>query len=124
MKINKIRLPYGKLQVTSRKKSPCIACVESEGIIYSDTKSMATIFNEYFASIGNRLANRFRSLTTVTTRAISSTRNWFNSNMIPKFELQPVCEQFVYDLLRQLKVNKQLGLMKLVHVCSRTLLML
>ena len=43
------------------------ACVESEGIIYSDTKWMATIFNEYFASIGTRLANRFRSLTTVTT---------------------------------------------------------
>ena len=97
-------------QVTSRKRSPCIACVESEGIIYSDTKSMATIFNEYFASIGTRLANRLRSLTTVTTRAICSTRNWFNSNMIPKFELQPVCEQFVYDLLRQLKVNKAIGL--------------
>ena len=30
--------------------------------------------------------------------------------MIPKFELQPVCEQFVYDLLRQLKVNKAIGL--------------
>ena len=71
---------------------------------------MATIFNEYFASIGTRLANRLRSLTTVTTRAISSTRNWFNSNMIPKFELQPVCEQFVYDLLRQLKVNEAIGL--------------
>ena len=88
-------------QVTSRKKSPGIACVESEGIIYSDTKSMATIFNEYFASIGTRLANRLRSLTTVTTGAISST---------PKFELQLVCEQSVYDLLRQLKVNKAIGL--------------
>ena len=71
---------------------------------------MATIFNEYFASIGTRLANRLRSLTTVTTGATSSTRNWFNSNMIPKFELQPVCEQSVYDLLKQLKVNKAIGL--------------
>ena len=60
--------------------------------------------------IGTRLANRLRSLTTVTTGAISSTRNWFNSNMIPKFELQPVYEQSVYDLLRQLKVNKAIGL--------------
>ena len=81
-------------EVTSCKKSPCIACVESEGIIYPDTRSMATIFNEYFARISTRLANKFTSLTTMTTRATTSTRNWFNSNMIPKFELQPVCEQF------------------------------
>ena len=116
-------------QVTSRKKNPGIACVESEGIIYSDTKSMATIFNEYFASIGTRLANRLRSLTTVTTGAISSTQNWFNSNMIPKFELQSVCEQSVYDLPRRLKVNKAIGLDEIsprllkdsAHVITRSL---
>ena len=33
--------------------------------------------------------------------------------MIPKFELQPVCEQSVNDLLRQLKVNKAIGLDKI-----------
>ena len=35
----------------------------------------------------------------------------FKSNYsTPKFELQLVCEQSVYDLLRQLKVNKAIGL--------------
>ena len=74
---------------------------------------MATIFNEYFATIGTRLANKLKSLATVTTTVTISTCNWFNSNGMPKFKLQPVSEQFVYDQLKQLKSNKAIGLDKI-----------
>ena len=91
-------------ELTSRKKSETSpSCIISEDKIITDQKSMATILNEYFTSIGSKLADKIKS-------TLQSKPHPPLTNLPSSFEFEEVDESFVHQELSFLKTNKATGL--------------
>ena len=91
-------------ELTSRTKSGTNpSCIISEEKPVTDQKSIATTLNEYFTSIGTKLADKIKN----TFR----TRNPSPATDLPySFEFEEVDESFVLRELSLLKTNKATGL--------------
>ena len=91
-------------ELTSRNKSGTNpSCIISEEKPVTDQKSIATILNEYFTSIGTKLADKIKN----TFRP----RNPPPATDLPySFEFEEVDESFVLRELSLLKTNKATGL--------------
>ena len=90
-------------EITSRKQSSPISCIEADGVAHCDNPSIAKILNVYFAAIGSKLAMKLKSFVTLTSPPASSTD-------LPKFVFKPITEEFVRGQLKQLRTNKAIGL--------------
>ena len=88
-------------ELTSRNKSP--SCIISEEMPITDQKSIASILNEYFTSIGSKLANKIRS--TFQPKQLPP-----STDLSFSFEFEEVDESFVPRQLSSLKTNKATGL--------------
>lgn len=93
-------------EVTSRKQSSSISCIESDGVVLSDDQSIATTLNDYFASIGVSLAAKLRSY---VQSHIPPNAN-MDSDPPGRFHFSPISEEFVRNELKKLKTNKATGL--------------
>ncbi len=69
----------------------------------ADQKSIASILNEYFTSIGSKLANKIRS--TFQPKQLPP-----STDLSFSFEFEEVDESFVLRQLSSLKTNKATGL--------------
>ena len=89
--------------ITSRKQSSPISCIESDGVTYCDNPSIAKILNVHFSTIGTKLAMKLKSFITLPSPPVRSTD-------LPKFAFKPITEEFVHGQLKQLRTNKAIGL--------------
>ena len=80
------------------------SCIESDGVVLSDDKSIATSNNDYFVSTGVSLAAKLRSH--VQSRVSLDS----HQNPIGRFPLSPISEAFALNELKKLKSNKAIGL--------------
>ena len=85
-------------------------CIISDGVKYMDTRSIATMLNKHFASIGQFLAGKLPKL---LSSGITSTPNIMDGHCSAGFSLQPIEESFVVAQLKSLKTNKSIGLDKI-----------
>ena len=87
-------------ELTSRKKSETgPSCIISEDKTITDQKSIASILNEYFTSIGTKLAD--------TIKSIFQCKQYPPSTSLPfSFEFEEVDETLVRQELSFLKTNK------------------
>jgi hypothetical protein len=91
-------------ELTSRSKSGTNpSCIISEEKPITDQKSIATILNEYFTSIGRKLADTIKSTFQLKTPPLSS-------DLPYSFEFKEVDESFILQELGSLKTNKATGL--------------
>ena len=109
-------------EASSRNVSSSIPqCIISSGVQYTDPKSIATTLNDYFASVGRLLAEKF-----------SQSHNYVNPVKLKvtepatdSFELRPVSHSFVLKQICALKRNKAIGLdrisARLLKCASRTI---
>ena len=93
-------------------------CIISNGVQYTDPKSIATAQNCYFVSVGRTLTEKFNQ---------SLNYGSFNFTKLPSvtFKLQGISESFVFKKHSALKRNKAIGLHKisarLLKCASRSL---
>ena len=109
-------------EASSRNVSSSIPqCIISSGVQYTDPKSIAKTLNDYFASVGRLLAEKF-----------SQSQNYVNPVKLivtepatDSFELRPVSYSFVLQQICALKRNKAIGLdrisARLFKCASRTI---
>ncbi len=91
-------------ELTSRNKSGTTpSSIISEEMPITDQKSIASILNEYFTSIGSKLANKIRS--TFQPKQLPP-----STDLSFSFEFEEVDEPFVLRQLSSLKTNKATGL--------------
>ena len=83
-------------EITSRKQSSPISCIEADGIAHCDNPSIAKILNVHFSTIGSKLAMKLKSVFTLPSPPASSTD-------LPKFVFKPITEEFVRGQLKQLR---------------------
>ena len=95
-------------EVTSRKKSDPVSCIESDGIIYSDSKSIANIWNQHFSSVSSILVQKLKTSLNILLPS-NSTVTTIDSNS-SFYQFTPVSEEFVLKELKRLKPNKAIGL--------------
>ena len=48
-------------ETTSRKCTSPVTCIEADGVTYTDAQSIAEVLNDYFSSIGSKLAANVNS---------------------------------------------------------------
>ena len=90
--------------LTSRNKSDTSpSCIISEDKVNTDQKSMATILNEYFTSIGTKLADNIKS-------TLQSNQHPPSTELPFSFVFEEVDDTFVHQELSSLKTNKATGL--------------
>ena len=80
-------------------------CIIASGVQYNDPKSIATALNDYFASVGRTLAEKFsQSLNYVNLAKL-------NVAELPtvSFELRTISDSFVLQQICALKRNKAMG---------------
>jgi len=94
-------------EVTSRKHSSPLSCIESEGVVISEPRKIAEILNNHFSTIyiGSKLAVKFNSGIKSFLPRTSNDNSTMN-----KFTLNPFEVQFALKQLSQLKTNKAIGL--------------
>ena len=90
-------------EITSRKQSSPISCVEADGVAHCDNPSIAKILNVHFSTIGTKLAMKLKSFITLPSPPARSID-------LPKFVFKPITEEFVRGQLKQLRTNKAIGL--------------
>ena len=90
-------------EITSRKQSSPISCIEADGLAHCDNQSIAKILNVHFSTIGTKLAMKLKSFITLSSLPARSTD-------LPKFVFKPITEEFVRGQLKQLRTNKAIGL--------------
>ena len=90
-------------EITSRKQSSPISCIEADGVAHCDNPSIAKIVNVHFSTIGKKLAMKLKSFTTLPSPPAKSID-------LVKFVFKPVTEEFVRGQLKQLRTNKAIGL--------------
>ena len=90
-------------EITSRKQSSPISCIEADGLAHCDNQSIAKILNVHFSTIGTKLAMKLKSFITLPSSPARSTD-------LPKFVFKPITEEFVRGQLKQLRTNKAIGL--------------
>ena len=74
-------------EITSRKQSSPISCIEADGIAHCDNPSIAKILNVHFSTVGSKLAMKLKSVFTLPSPPASSTD-------LPKFVFKPITEEF------------------------------
>ena len=91
-------------EITSRDKSKTTpSCIISDDVSVNDQQSIATIMNEYFTTIGSKLADKIKEKFKPVSPA-ASTPSPYN------FEFEEVDESQVFRELKNLKTNKAIGL--------------
>ena len=96
-------------EVTSRKQNGPIACIESDGVVYTDHKTIATIFNHFFSSIAVILTEKLKAVVDI----YKPPNLQHISTPTTLFHFKPITEQFVVKELMRLKTNKSIGLDKI-----------
>ena len=95
-------------EVTSRKKSDPVSCIESDGIIYSGSKSIANILNQHFSSVASILVQKLKA--SMNILLCLQIRLSLQLILTVLFYFTPVSEEFVLKELKRLKSNKAIGL--------------
>ena len=80
--------------------------MEADGVIYIEPKSIVEILNEHFSTIGTKIANGLKSLS-------STILNDETTNLSCTFAMRPISVQFVLNDLLNLKSNKAVGMDKI-----------
>ena len=94
-------------EASSRKcQSSNPTCIISDGVEYTNNKSIASILNKHFATIGQYLAEKLPAITP------SYASSYYLSNG-QHFNILPVDESFVIKHLKSLKASKATGLDKI-----------
>ena len=107
-------------EITSRKSSAPITCIEIDGTSQIDVKSIVEGLNSHFSSIGCKLATLVKSRFGIIRRVIaSSSVNPTRSSTFSEFIFGFFGEQFVYKILVSWKPIKLLVL--IVLACWRIL---
>ena len=86
-------------------KSQTAHCIISDGVQYSTPKTIASVMNSFFASIGKLLADKIPN-------TYPSCNSFYNNTTVSPFHMTEVDEQFVLHQLLSLKTNKAIGLDK------------
>ena len=94
-------------EVTSRNVKNTINSIEADDIIYSNHRSIASFFNQYFSSTGSKLADRLKSILPVLSLSTEYPR------VSTSFCMEPINVQFVLDKLKHIKPNKAIGMDKI-----------
>ena len=101
-KTNSSKLWNTMNKILSREETNPVSCVEADGVIYSESKTIADILNQHFSNIGSKIANGLKSFAFIISH-----------NNIPSlpdaFEIQPIAKQFVSNDLLKLKPSKGSG---------------
>ena len=71
-------------EITSRKQSSPIPCVEADGVTHCDNPSIAKILNNHFSTIGTNLAMKIKSFFTLPSVPTSS------STVLPMFAFEAI----------------------------------
>ena len=105
--INENKQNYGTLwkmlnEVTSSKQNGPVSCVESDGVILYNQKSIASIINQHFSSVATKLVQKLKAGKTIFVA--SDLSNIFTSSRV-LFRFMPVSEQFVLNKLKRLKTS-------------------
>ena len=98
-------------EITSRKSSAPITCIEIDGTPHTDVNSIVEGLNSHFSSIGRKLAALIKSRFGIicldsTLSSVNDTPNLLSSG----FTFENINEQFICRNLRALKTNKAIGL--------------
>ncbi len=98
-------------EITSRKSSAPITCIEIDGTPHTDVNSIVEGLNSHFSSIGSKLAALIKSRFGIicldsTLSSVNDTPNLLSSG----FTFENINEQFICRNLRALKTNKAIGL--------------
>ena len=96
-------------EITGRKLTSSVTCIEADGISYTDSKSVAEVLNNHFFSVGFRLADGIK--TSLNYIWQSPTLN-IKANPENGFDFQSVDEAFACKKLNRLRTNKAIGLDK------------
>ena len=94
-------------EVTSSKQNGPVSCFESDGLIFYDQESIASILNQYFSPVATKLVQKLKAGKNIF--AASDLPNILTSSTT-SFCSMPVTEQFVLNGLKRLKTNKAMGL--------------
>ena len=96
-----------KKTLPSLKTSTYISSLRVDGAVVNSDESIATVLNNFFVSIGRKLAEKFSDLS-------SSNQPEDNPNATGSgFSFQLISESFVRDAIKRLKPNKAIGLDKI-----------
>ena len=99
-----IPLAFGN-EITARDKSRTTpSCIISDDVPVNDQQSIATIMNEYFTTIGSKLANKIKEK--FKPKAVPQPSSHFPYC----FEFKEVDESLIFCEVRKLKTNKAIGL--------------
>ena len=90
-------------EITSRKQSSPISCMETDGVAHCDNPPIAKILNVHFSTTGTKLAMKLKSFITLSSPPASSPD-------LPKFVFKPITKELVRGQLKQLRTNKIVGL--------------
>ena len=100
-----------ELTCRSSKSGTIPTCIESDEVIHTNPTSVAKILNEYFTTIGLKLANQIKIIfNPLITRVTPLTNS--------SFSFVSIDEGTVHKYLRSLKTKKAIGL---DHICARLL---
>ena len=98
-------------EITSRKSSPKVTSIESDGVLYTDNESKANLLNTHFSLIGLKLATKIKEkiqpVVSDTTMCFSPAGSTAEEN---SFSFSYITESFVLKHLKGLKTNKAIGL--------------
>ena len=86
------------MNITSRKQSSPISCIEADGVEHCGNPSIAKILNYRFSTIGTNLAMKLKSFVTLPSPPASSTD-------LPKFVFKPITEEFVHSQLNPIQTG-------------------
>ncbi len=92
-------------KILSRNETNPVSCIEADGVIYSESKTIANILNQHFSTIGSKIANGLKSFASIISHSNIS-------SLSCAFEIQPITKQFVLNELLKLKPNKAVGMDK------------
>ena len=96
-----------KKTLPSLKTSTYISSLRVDGAVVTSDELIATVLNNFFVSIGRKLAEKFTDLS-------SSNQPEDNPNATGSgFSFQLISENFVRDAIKRLKPNKAIGLDKI-----------
>ena len=97
-------------EITGRKLTSSVTCIEADGISYTDSKSIAEVLKNHFSSVGSKLADGIKASSNYIWQ--SPTLN-IEANPEHGFDFQFVNEAFVRKEFDRLRTNKAIGLDKI-----------
>ena len=95
-------------EITSRRTSTPVTCIEVDGVQHNQAKSIAETLNNYFCSIGSKLVaiNKLKSGVAQNNQPTQVS----TKQDVDGFHFDPINELFVCNQLSKLKANKATGL--------------